>query len=362
VNSRQAGCGIALLLAASCAGGLNQRDYPEATFAVPRDTLLTRYVNVPQAAWLGGRRWGLVSQEYDEAVVADFGAGALRVPGGTGPAELRKPFDVFAFAETLFVGDWALRRTVAFDPDLNAARSVPGAAPLRGALPRAVDAAGRYYYEVSPPPSRDFSTARDSGSIVRADPGFARFDTVTRLAPLDVAEVEDQSGRRFERRVFSGADEWGVRPDGSVWVARVFHNRVDLVLADGTRRRGPALPDRIIEVTNTDREHWLLQFPEELRSTAGRVPVSPLKPPFTEALGTPGGEIWLEKSRHVADSLRRYHVLAPDGVLRYIAVLPMRQGHVVAVGDSAVLIAEQYAEGVRLMEAAIPRPAPPPRR
>lgn len=356
MSRRWAGSVLALLLAAACEPGLNQRVYPEAVFAGQADTLLARYVNVPEAAWLGGRRWGLVSPEFEEAVIADFGAGAIRPVGGGGDAELRNPFGVFALAETLYVGDWALRRTVAFDPGSRPIRSITAVAALRGALPRAVDAAGQYYFELAPPPSRDFSTARDSGAIVRSDAGFARFDTVARLAPLDLAEVEDARGRRFERRVFSGADEWGVRPDGTVWIARVFHNRIDLYPAGGGSRRGPSLPDRIIEVTITDREHWLLQFPEELRSTAERVPVSPLKPPFTHALGTPQGEVWLEKSRHVADSLRRYHVLNGDGALRYIAVLPLRQGHVIAVGDSLALVAEQYSEGVRLIQVPIPRP------
>ena len=33
---------------------------------------------------------------------------------------------------------------------------------------------------------------------------------------------DGRRGRRFERRVFSGADQWGALPDGSLWVARVY--------------------------------------------------------------------------------------------------------------------------------------------
>jgi hypothetical protein len=182
-----------------------------------------------------------------------------------------------------------------------------------------------------------------------------------RLSPLDLAELDDPAGRRFERRVFSGTDKWGVRPDGAIWVARVYQNRVYWISPEGGRTRGQALPDRIIEVTAIDREHWLLQFPEELRPTAERLPFSPLKPPFENGFTAPGGEVWLEKSRPVVDSARSYHVVDQAGRLRALMVLPIRQGRVVMVGDSVALAAEQYADGVRLMQAPIPRPAVPNR-
>jgi hypothetical protein len=289
-------------------------------------------------------------------VVADFSTRSVR-PLGAGKPDLANPFTVFSFGDTAYVADWAAAKVTVWGPSLTVLGWIPAPPDLRGSLPRARDAAGRLYFEVPPPPSRDGSSNRDSAALVRALSGFTRFDTVGRLSPLDLAEVEDQAGRRFERRVFSGTDQWGVLRDGSIWVARVYHNRIDWVFPDGRQRRGPALPDRVIEVTSTDREHWLLQFPEELRSTAERLPFSPLKPPFTKGLTTPAGEIWLEKSRQVVDTVQTYHVLDGAGALRYVAVLPMRQGHVIALGHDVALVAEQYAEGVRLMQAAIPRPA-----
>ena len=42
-----------------------------------------------------------------------------------------------------------------------------------------------------------------------------------------------EPGHRFERRVFSGTDHWGSLPDGALWVARVYHNRVDFRSPDG---------------------------------------------------------------------------------------------------------------------------------
>ena len=348
---------LLLLGAAGCGGGA--REYPEAVFAPPPDTILTRYATVPAGAWLGGTRWVVVSQEFDEAIIADFATRSVQVLGGKGEAEIRHPFSGFSFAETAYVADWAARRLTAWDAAGRFAEGLTAPDRLRGILPRARDAARQWYFEVPPPPSRDGSSNQDSAAVVRATADLARFDTIVRLSPLDLAEVEDQSGRRFERRIFSGTDEWGVLREGTVWVARVYVNRVDWISSEGRTHRGPSLPDRIIEVTTTDLEHWLLQFPEELRSTAAHAQWSPIKPPFTEGLTAASGEVWLEKSRHIADSTNTYHIVDREIGLRYVAILPLRQGHVIAVGDTVALIAEQYAEGVRLMQAPIPRPAAP---
>ena len=123
------------------------------------------------------------------------------------------------------------------------------------------------------------------------------------------------AGRRFERRVFSGTDQWGVLPDGSLWVARVYHNRVDWRARSGTWTAGEPLPDRVLEVTRYDRELFLRKFPPELRSTAERLPFAPVKPPFEAGFTGPAGDVWLEKSRAPADSTRRYHVVDRQGRL-----------------------------------------------
>jgi hypothetical protein len=190
---------------------------------------------------------------------------------------------------------------------------------------------------------------------VRVGQNGTRFDTLARLAPLDLAEVEDQGVRRFERRVFSGQDRWGVLKDGTVWVARVYRNELHWRDPKGRWIRGPGLPDKVIEVSRVDREHWLLQFPEDLRGTAERLPYAPIKPPFENAYGTPAGDVWLEKSRAAVDSVRTYHIVDRQGVLTRVLVLPSRQGHIIAIGDTLALVAEQWREGVRLMQVRIPQ-------
>ena len=62
---------IALIAAAACGSG-KAKEVPQVTFAYPSDTVLTRYVNVPGAAWLGDGRWVVVAGEYNEAAIVDF--------------------------------------------------------------------------------------------------------------------------------------------------------------------------------------------------------------------------------------------------------------------------------------------------
>ena len=346
--------GLLVLGALSGCGGGGRQEYPTAEFPFPSDTILTPYVNPPVGGWLGGNRWFVVAGEFNEAALVDFSADSRRPLGGRSDAEIRNPFGGFASGDTAWITDWALRRSTLWSSDARSVGMVPSPPALRGALPSARDAAGQLYFEVRPEPRRDGSGNRDSAAVVRLSGDGARFDTVARLAPLDLAEVEEGGVRRLERRIFSGQDRWGVLRDGTLWVARVYRNEVEWRDPTGAVSRGPGLPDRVIEVSRVDREHWLLQFPEELRSTAERLPYTPIKPPFENGLTAPSGEVWLEKSRAGTDSVRTYHVIDRRGELARVLILPSRQGHLIAIGDTLALVAEQWKEGVRLMQVRIP--------
>jgi len=347
---------LCVLFVIAC-GGPEKIEYPTVDFPIPTDTVLTPYVNVPVGTWLGGTRWAVVSNDASEAAVVEFASKSRRALGGkkAGQVEIRNPVSVFVSNDTIWVTDWALGRATLWTSAGNPAGVFPAPPELRGALPAARDAAGQLYYEIRPNAGRDGSGNRDSAAIVRQMPATARFDTVGQLSPLDLAEVQDVAGRRFERRIFSGLDRWGVLRDGTLWIGRVYANFILWVDPSGKRHKGPDLPDRVIEVTMTDRDHFIQQFPEELRSTAENLPFSPLKPPFENALTAADGTVWLEKSRPVIDSTRSYHHVDRKGALTRVLVLPSRQGHLIAVGDTLALVAEQWREGVRLMQVRIPR-------
>ena len=311
------------------------------------DTVHTRDSDVTGAAWLGGSQWAVLAAPNETAGIADFSKGDVKQLGR--PDVLRTPTTLFVAQDSLYLGDWSLRRTTLWTRGGRLVRSIPTSDAVRGALPQFRDAQGRFYADQYPRPGPDGSGNRDSAAVIRVNSAFTQADTIARLAPLDIAEVVGDAGRRFERRVFGGVDRWGALKDGSVWVARVYENRVDWRAPDGHWTEGDALPDRVLEVTRYDRELFLQGFPSELRSTAQQLPFAPIKPPFEAAFNGTDGQVWLEKSRAPTDSSRIYHVVGRNGHLaREIRV--RGQGRILAVSDGAALVAERTPDGTRLLQ------------
>ncbi len=317
------------------------------------DTVSTGYAEIADAEWLGGDRWAVVAPLDVTVAVVSLDARRVAPLGGEGTKEIRNPSIVFVARDTLYVGDWGLRRVSLWTRDGRLARGLPAATSARGALPEARDDAGRWYLELKPAAGPDGSGNRDSALVVAASAGFERLDTAARLAPLDLAEVSGDAGRRFEPRALSGTDEWGVLPDGSVWVARVYENRVDWRGPDGTWVEGDPLPDRVLEVTQYDRELFYRRFPPELRTTAEQLPFAAVKPPFEAGVTSPAGTVWLEKSRAPADSSRRYHEVDRAGHLMREIRVP-GTGRIVAVGAEQALVAERVTDGTRFIGFPIP--------
>ncbi|MGN6392680.1 MAG: hypothetical protein ACTHM9_10590 [Gemmatimonadales bacterium] len=318
------------------------------------DTVPTEFTDVTTGAWLGGSRWAVLAPPDEHVGLADAATHTLgELAAGKSGKELRNPSTLFRAGDTLYIGDWGLRRIAKWTLDGRFAGAVPTTDAVRGALPTARDAAARFYLELRPRPGPDGSGNRDSAVIVRAAPALDRTDTIARLAPFDIAKVTSDAGERFERRVFSGADVWGVLPDGALWVGRVYDNRVDWRDPAGTWRRGDPLPDRVLEVTRYDRELFVRRFPPELRATAEQLPFAPVKPPFEAGLTSPGGDAWLEKSRAPVDSSRRYQVIDRQGELRAEVRVP-GPGRIVALSPDAALVAEPSRDGVRLLRFDLP--------
>jgi hypothetical protein len=317
------------------------------------DTVSTGYAEVVDAVWLGGKRWAVVAPLDVTVGLVDLDAREVRPLGGDGTKEIRNPSVVFTARDSLYVGDWGLRRISVWTPDGRLVRAIPAPGVTRGTLPAERDGGGRWYAELRPSPGPDGSGNRDSAAVVRTDPSFHTQDTVTGLAPLDLAEVTGDAGRRFEPRALSGTDEWGILSDGSVWVARVIENRVDWRAPDGRWTEGDALPDRVLEVTEYDRELFYRKFPPELRATAEQLPFAAVKPPFESGFSSPAGTVWLEKSRAPADSARRYHEVDRAGRLIRDIRVPGR-GRIVALGAEVALVAERVTDGTRFIAFTIP--------
>jgi hypothetical protein len=330
---------------------------PVSTLSPATDTVQTGLTDATTGAWLGGGRWAVLAPADGRVDLVDVAARSVTPLGGAKAKELRNPSTLFRSGDTLYVGDWGLRRTSRWTLEGRFVDALPTTDAVRGALPSARDGAGRFYLELRPRPGPDGQGNRDSAAVLRTTPTLARADTVARLAPLDIAQVTTDAGQRFERRIFSGADLWGALPDGSLWLGRVNNNRVDWRDPAGKWTRGDPLPDRVLEVTRYDRELFIRRFPAELRSTAEQLPFAPVKPPFEAGLTSPAGEVWLEKSRAPVDSSRRYHVIDRRGRLRAEIRVP-GPGRIIAVGTDAALVAEPSRDGVRLLRFALPVPGP----
>lgn len=340
------------MTAAACGPG-RAKAPPFEVLSLPADTIIAPWTLIPSAAWLGAGRWVLVAGDFDAAVVADFQQKTLTPLGGSKQQAYQHPAAVFTVGDTAYISDWGKRRTTVWTGDGRLIDSIPSPDALRGSAPRGRDGAGQLYFEVRPVPGRGGIGNRDSAAIVRAPRDLSRFDTVARLAPVDGREMQRGETLRFERQVFSGDDLWGVGRDGTVWIARLLRNQIEMVEAGGKVTKGPELPDPVFEITQADRLRYLQSFPSDIRPNEGDLPWALIHPPFVAAFGAPGDRIWLEKSKPVLDTVRSIQVVDRRGDLLRILRLP-GDARLLGVGPDVALFAEQFEKGVRLMLVRIP--------
>jgi hypothetical protein len=319
------------------------------------DTVLTPYGDVTDAAWLDGNRWVVIAPQDRAVSVADLVRRKLSPFAGSRAKELEQPFHLFRSGDSVYVADWQRRRLTAWSLAGSLGGRLPAVDALRGALPRARDAQGNWYFELRAPPGRDGGGNRDSAAIVRTRGDLTNADTIARLAPLDLAEVISEGRRRLERRLLSGQDRWGVLPDGSLWIARVSQNRVDWRDPSGAVRRGHELPDPVLPVTENDRQLFLRKFDATLRPTVSQIPFVAIKPPFENAFTGPDGLVWLVKNRAIGDTLRRYQLIDRNGQLVGTAA-HHGLGQLLALGEGHGVVAEPFEGGVRLLDVSLPGP------
>ncbi len=319
-------------------------------------SIFVPFTIVTQATWLGDARWAVLAPDEDLVALVDFAEGSVDTLGGRRHSVYHNPLTLFAANDMLYVSDWGFRRVTAWDQSGRLLDSFPAFANLRGALPQAGDGAGQFYAKL-PPPGR--ASIHDSAAVVRTTPDRQSGDTVAMLAPLDIVEIQGDRGIRFERRIMSGEDAWGVRANGAVWVARVGQNRVTWFTPDGRIQDGPLLPDRLLPVSQIDRDQFLQEFPQALRSTARRLPFAAIKPAFVAGFTAADGDVWLERSRAAADTMQQYQVIDSTGQLVAAVHVP-GWGRLRAAGMGTALVAEPSDGRTLLLEFEVPAPRPEP--
>lgn len=317
------------------------------------DTLVAPVALFSEAELLSDGRWVMIAPVELQVQVVNFADSTVRPFPNMSTAEVPGPSTLLAAADTVMVGDWGLQRVTGWLTGESRLFAIPMPGEVSGALPRARDAAGQWFFEASVPAGRDGSGLADSGMVVRGDPLLARFDTVARLAPPDLAVMQREGGQRYERRVLSGQDRWGVLRDGTLWLARFRQNRVEWRRPDGTViAMTKPLPDPILAVTEMDRQIYLQRFPEEQRQAARGQSFVELKPAFEAAFATPDRRVWLFKSAPALDSIRTFQVVDTTG-LQLVVEVPSR-GYAIAVTADWILMGEQFPEGTRLLRYPVP--------
>lgn len=320
------------------------------------DTLVAPVVGISHAVRRPDGTWVLLAPQEMQVLVADFAAGTVERHPGMTSEMIPGPTMLFGLADTVWVGDWGLQRVTAWLPDGRRIDAVPTPAALRGAFPRARDAAGQWYFELTSPPG-SAAGIRDSGAVVRADPLLTRFDTVARVAPPELVEVEEHGRVVLQPLVLAGRDRWDVLRDGTLWLARVQQNRVGWYPPSGEPRRTRPLADAIIPVAEMDRQLYLQRFPVDQRPDPSMLRFALVKPAFERAFHDPAGRVWLFKSAPALDSVRSFQVADSTGWVQSVT-LPT-YGTALGLADGEVLVGEEFPDGVRLLRFAIPQEAWP---
>ena len=343
---------LTLVLAATACEGPKPPP-PVITVAPTGDTLIIPAVRVATATTRSDGTVTLLALLEDQLFIGDFAAKSVKPFPGITKTEVPHPLTLMAVGDSIVVGDWGLRRFTEWSPTGQRLNAWPAPDALHGALPRARDAAGQWYFQISSDPKADGSGLLDSAAVVRSDAQLTRFDTLARLAPPELVKMPGVTGMHYQRRTMGGDDTWGVRPDGTLWVARVFQNYIEWHRPGAAKvEHSTRYPDMVLTNSDMDREIYVRRFPEDQRDAARALPNAPVKPPFEHVFATPDGRMWLAKSDTALAPVRHFQVVDKDGVLFNVAV-PSR-GFALGVDANYILMGEEFPGGIRLLRYPVP--------
>lgn len=323
----------------------------------------------------GGRL--LVADSRDHLLhIVDLATGRTEQLGrqGQGPGEYQSAFGVVRVrGDTVLVYDPRNSRFLQVTPGGAIAGSLPiSSSARRGglALPRGADAAGRLYWDrvvlTNDPPAG--MKRRQTLDLVRWLPGSERVDTIGTVAD----HAPEMHAHRFHP--FAQRDAWIVTPEGRVGVLVAATYRLRWLEPGGMVRDGPLLAHAPLPVTEADREAFREYramnpaggaslsgpaatsgpTPEARRRASEAYPDAMFprhKPPFEEngAWLSPGGEIWVVRSRPAGDPSAVVDVLDSGGVLRRVVRLPPGT-RLVALERGGIYLVRTDADGLEFLQ------------
>jgi hypothetical protein len=167
----------------------------------------------------------------------------------------------------------------------------------------------------------------DSVPVLRIQLTSARVDTVAHLSPPVLGEAKFGEQGRQVATIFGPNDMFGALPDGRIWIARARENRLEWRGPGGVWIRGRPHRFEPVPVTDADKSRVL----ERIRlQAAGQLPdgieltwpFADEKPPFDNAIASPAGEVWLQRSRPLDGIEFVYDVFGPDAEWKRAVKLP----------------------------------------
>jgi hypothetical protein len=306
---------------------------------------------------------------------------------GQGPKEFGFPTGLVALpGDSTLLIDPAQRRFLMIGPDGAPITTIPFPEEFAGLVRiRGADRQGRVYAEGSAfafgprPIDVGERSLPDSVALLLWDRARGRVD---RLGKIKIPEISMAvSGGANARAVtmrqqpLPVADAWSVTPEGRIGIARVGDYHVDWWGAP--RATGRPVKYTPVEVSERDKEIFRERTSNPragLRMTDGgparpaggapppRPPDLPepewpeFKPPFVAngAMATPGGQLWVERSRP-ADADRLYDVFGADGnLLQQVKLSANRR--LVGFGAGTVYVARSDEDDLQYLERyALPK-------
>jgi hypothetical protein len=168
----------------------------------------------------------------------------------------------------------------------------------------------------------------DSVAVLRIQLASGRTDTVANLAAPEFGDAKFGEQGEQVAKIFSPNDLFGVLPDGRVWVARGRENRVDWRGPGGIWIRGKSHNYDKLPVTDADKAKVIARIREHGKgrglpdSIHLEWPFADHKPPFESAMGSPAGEVWLQRPQPADAKDLIYDVFGPDGGWKRAVVFP----------------------------------------
>ena len=185
-------------------------------------------------------------------------------------------------------------------------------------------------------------TEQTAATLGWYDLASATFMPVTRLATQRWMPVPDGPPRLNSLEQFGAFDLGGLAPDGTLWVARAEPRQVAWLTPAGWNASPPLEIERIPTVPAE-------QTVERFRGREFRLPMAPVKGPFSTAAAGPDGEVWLQlHAPYLSPTTTLMAVPQRGGEVRRYSVPADRELR--AVGEAWLYFTYEDADGFTVLE------------